>query len=114
MAETLGAKKLPYVIIFSLIAAFIFFFSVAGQSNAQGQGPQFLLTWKALNSYVPASYNGKALPSHDSPVSVSLEIISGGKVANLKGVTINWYLDGGPLAGGVGLQHVVFNPDAAA
>lgn len=108
MARTFTLKKL-------LIVAFIFFVAVVmGVSHTQAaSSPTFLLTWKALKSYVPAAYEGKALPGVNSPISASLELISNGKIVNLKGNTINWYLDDGAIAGGAGVQHVVFAPDAS-
>ena len=114
MAGTFTPNKL-FIVALVFLFFFAFFFApfAAKVSHAQtASSPTFLLTWKALKSYVPAAYEGKALPGANSPISASLELIANGKLVNLKGTTINWYLDDGPIAGGAGIQHVVFAPDA--
>lgn len=53
--------------------------------------PQFLVSWQA-QSYVPAWYEGKIIPSAGSKVSVSFELIDGGKIVNLSQTAVRWYL----------------------
>ncbi len=52
--------------------------------------PQFLVTWQS-GGYVPSSYTGKTLPVPGATVRVSLELIDGGKLANLSQQEIRWY-----------------------
>jgi hypothetical protein len=80
------------------------------QTDAQTAAPQFLVTWKTTGSYIPSFYQGKALPTYGSHITASLELISNGKVLNLSGQTIYWYLDDNLIGGGVGVQQVTFSP----
>lgn len=89
------------------------FFSLLPAASAQTTNPEFLLTWKASGSYVPATYPGKALPTFGSKVTASLELLSQGKVLNIKGQTIYWYLNGTLIGGGVGAQQITFTPFGA-
>ncbi len=74
--------------------------------------PQVLITWKTSGSYIPSSYPGKALPTYGSTITASLEIISDGKLVDLSGQTIYWYLNNTDtlLGGGVGVQSISFPP----
>lgn len=91
-----------------LIVVMALFFVVATKANAAA--PQFLITWKTTGSYIPAAYHGKALPTYGSEITASLEIISNGKLANLQGQTIYWYLNDTLLGGGAGAQSITFPP----
>lgn len=55
--------------------------------------PFLYLTWKA-KSYTPDNFLGKILPGASSPILVSLEAFEGGKVANISGSQIKWYVNG--------------------
>lgn len=73
--------------------------------------PTFLITWKTTGSYIPSFYIGKALPTYGSQITASLELISpAGKVLDLSGQTIYWYVDDNLAGGGVGVQQVTFPP----
>lgn len=87
-------------------------FLPAPSAHAQtASAPQFLLTWKATDSYIPSFYQGKALPSYGSNITVALELIlPNGKLANLSYQPIWWYLDGTEVGGGTGVQEVTFPP----
>ncbi len=74
-------------------------------------GTQFLLTWKATNSYIPSFYQGKALPSYGSQITAALEVVlPDGTFANLSNQPIFWYVDGTVVGGGTGVQEVTFPP----
>jgi hypothetical protein len=77
-------------------------------------GPQFLMTWQALNTYAPPSYAGKVLPNQGSQIVASLEVISKGSSVSLAGQTIYWYLNDNLLGGGVGIQKIIFRPYGTA
>lgn len=70
--------------------------------------PEFLVSWRAIN-YVPADYQGKILPSNNSPVEVSFDLIDGNKIVNLSKKEINWYFNGRYFNSGIGLKTITFN-----
>ena len=73
--------------------------------------PQFLLTWKATNSYIPSFYEGKALPSYGSDITAAIEVVlPNGTLQNLSNQPIIWYVDGTVVGGGTGVQEVTFPP----
>jgi hypothetical protein len=76
--------------------------------------PQFLFTWHASNSYVPSFYQGKTLPNIGSQVTASLDLVSQGKIVNIKNQTVYWYLNGNFIGGGVGAQEITFSPGVGA
>lgn len=77
--------------------------------------PKLFITWKA-ESYAPADFSGKILPTANSPITASVELIDNGKVINLvqQSSTVYWYLNDNFLQGGKALQEIAFRaPDAA-
>lgn len=64
--------------------------------------PELILTWKA-SSYVPANYQGKALPIAGTAIDTSVILIDGGKVINLAPYDINWYAGEDRIVGGKGI-----------
>ncbi len=109
-------KRVGLLRIF-LPAFFVVFGVVSGAMIANAQttsGPQFLLTWQASNSYVPSFYKDKALPGIGSRITAALDLVSQGKIVNLKGQTIYWYLNGIYIGGGTGVQEITFSPNTGA
>jgi hypothetical protein len=102
-------KKAALLII--LIAAFVL---IKPAAKAQVASPQFLITWSASNSYAPSFYQGKVLPGSQSQITAALEIVSGGKIANVTSQPIYWYLDGTLIGGGTGVQQITFSPFGTA
>lgn len=91
----------------SLAIILIFTFSFFNFANA---APQFLISWKA-DSYVPSWYEGKVLPSRGTPVTVSFELIDGGRTANLSGTAVRWYINNKLVrneTSGLGIQSISF------
>lgn len=82
---------------------------MAHSSLAQKTAPQFLVTWRA-SSYAPADYRGKILPTPNSLINISFELIVGGKPADLSKQTIYWYLNDDLLTSGPGKQSIGFVP----
>ncbi len=74
--------------------------------SAQQQS-EFMMTWKSDN-YAPPSYQGKILPVDGSKIDVALELIDGGKIANLSGLQINWLINNDELKSGIGLKNISF------
>lgn len=111
MANQLFFKRVALLGFFVLFASGFIFIK---PTHAQTAGtPTFLITWKASNSYIPSFYQGKALPSYSSNITASLELISNGKILNISGQTIYWYLNNTLIGGGTGVQQVTFIPFGA-
>lgn len=102
-------KALTTLIILSL------FSFMAPTVNAQSTGgPQLMVTWQALNSYVPPAYQGKTLPGVNSQIIAEVSLISQGKMVGLSNQTIYWYLNNNYIGGGTGAQTITFSPIGAA
>lgn len=79
--------------------------------NAPTSGVNILLTWKA-GTYVPADFDGKIMPTSNSLITASAELIDNGKIVDLSKQNVYWYQNNNFLAGGVGKQTVSFKaPD---
>lgn len=81
-------------------------FSAFGAS-AQSQSSQVFITWETSNFY-PAYFEGKALPTLNSPVTVSVEATRNGALLDLSQAEIMWEIDGSFMAGGRGVKQVIF------
>jgi hypothetical protein len=66
-----------------------------------------IITWQA-NNYFPADYGGRAAATLNSPVIASVELIQKGKLADITGADIRWYVDGSQIANGPGLKTASF------
>lgn len=107
-SRTIFRKEALAGIFVLLLGAFLSLKQVNAQSASS---PQFLITWKTTGSYIPSFYQGKALPTYGSNITASLELISPqGKIINLNGQTIYWYLNDNLVGGGVGVQRATFSP----
>lgn len=80
-------KKVFVVSFFLFVVALLVFSDVGAQSISQA-----VITWQA-NNFFSSDYLGKALPSTGTRVSLSVAIISGGKIVSLSGARIFWYVD---------------------
>jgi len=101
-------KKIALAGLFIFSAGLVFF---SGKAEAQtASAPQFLVTWKASNSYIPSFYQGKALPTLGSQITASVELVSNGRIINLSNQNIYWYEDEVLVGGGAGVQQVTFSP----
>ncbi|MBI2623300.1 MAG: hypothetical protein HYW65_01870 [Candidatus Liptonbacteria bacterium] len=67
--------------------------------------PQVIISWQA-HTYTPPGYAGKALSTGGSKVSASLDVLHGGKLADLSGETFYWYLNNRLISRGRGLTSV--------
>ncbi len=66
-----------------------------------------IVTWQA-NSYFPADYTGKVAATPNSPIIVSVELIQKGKLADITGADIKWYVGNLIIANGVGQKTASF------
>lgn len=92
-----------------ILAALVLFFLTAGilRSTAQQTRPQFLITWRA-ESYAPPQFEGKILPTANSPITASFELFDGGGLVDLSKQTIHWYINNRLVGGGRGVQTIKF------
>ncbi|PIR88978.1 MAG: hypothetical protein COU07_03760 [Candidatus Harrisonbacteria bacterium CG10_big_fil_rev_8_21_14_0_10_40_38] len=82
------------------IALLVFIFTVitfVAQTTKAQTGPELFITWKA-NSYIPPTYEGKALPIQGSEITLVVGLLDSGRFANLTNNEIRWY-DGINLIG---------------
>lgn len=94
-----------------VLGAFALFVPAAPARAQTTASPTFLITWKTTGSYIPSFYTGKALPTYGSQITASLVLISSqGKMLNLSGQTIYWYVNDNLVGGGTGVQQVTFPP----
>jgi hypothetical protein len=77
------------------------------KGTAQVAEPNFMITWET-NSLVPNGFVGKVLPTANSQIVASLEIIDAGKFVDLSRITVQWYVDDEFVAGGAGVKNVTF------
>lgn len=79
-------------------------------TSALGAGkPSIILTWET-ETYTPAWYTGKALPTTNSLVKVFLTVIEDGKTKSLSEETIYWYLDDELIENNKGVRLISFSP----
>lgn len=105
-------KKNKTRILIALVLIVAAWLAIA-KIHAQSSSPQFFITWQA-KSYAPAGYQGKILPTAGSRVTASFDLIDSGKVADLTGQTIYWYLNDELVSNTPGKQTVSFiAPDIA-
>lgn len=93
-----------------ICSLFVVLFLIIGIFSATAQQtPDFMITWRA-NNYVPSNYEGKILPIPETPVSVALELINNGRVADISKNEIRWLINS-ELKSGVGLKNIEFSAD---
>lgn len=95
------------IIMFGIFLITIYYLPFTGNAQAL---PEFMLTWKA-NNYAPASYQGKVLPANGTKVDVAMELIDNGKLANLSGTEVRWFVNRKLSAFGSGLKNFSFTAD---
>ena len=92
----MGMKKSFF--LFLVIALMLL--SVKG-ALAQTPLAGLLIGWEA-KTYVPPAYRGRALPSAESEIVATVDLIDRGRPANLSFYPINWYVNSSPAGGGIG------------
>jgi len=90
--------KLATQLIFLLTLALPFF------TLAQ-TAPEFMVSWRA-DSYVPPGYEGKALPSAGTRVTMSVELVDNGRLVDLSNQEIRWLINSRDLQAGLGRQTI--------
>ena len=111
MSNQVQMTKYQKFLISGFWILFVIWILSFGFSNASAQqAPEFILTWKAAN-YAPSGYQGRVFPTSDTKVDAALELIDGGKLANLSGAEIRWYVNNNLQKSGAGLKTFTFNAD---
>jgi hypothetical protein len=113
MFSRIVPKKMVFAgfIAIALVSGGILLLVTSAAHAQTASSPTFLITWKTTGSYIPSFYIGKALPTYGSKITASLELVSPqGKILNLSGQTIYWYVNDTLVGGGSGVQQVTFPP----
>jgi len=76
-------------------------------------GPTFLVSWEAQNN-APIWFMGKKLPTHQSSIVVSFDVVSGGKIVDLSSRQVRWYINGRLSRRQNGLQTITIKNNAIA
>lgn len=95
-------KFLPGSIFLGTLIGILFLFPSA--TIGQTTNP-VIITWQA-NNYFPASYAGKAAVTPGTLVIASAEINQNGKLTDLTGADIRWYVDDELVGSGTGMKTV--------
>ena len=96
-------KRLLIRGVFLALAAALITKGAIGQSSAA----EMHITWRA-QTYAPPTYIGKLLPTAGARVTASVFVIQNGKILDLAGKTIYWYLNDEFVEGGENQQTVEF------
>ena len=112
--EEMKSVRIVIFVVSAALCFLIFLLVFSKPARAQQTQPQFLLSWRATNSYVPSFYRGKILPGSRSQITASFELISSGGIVNVKSQPIYWYLDDTLIGGGAGVQQITFSPFGTA
>jgi len=88
----------------ALVAAAFLSGGFAQKGRAQTTTEQVLLTWRAA-TYTPLRYAGKALPTVNSIINFSVDVLKDGAPVNLSKQDIYWYVNDELFSGGAGKQR---------
>lgn len=111
-------KKIFIVLILIIVSGISAQFMVSSIKPSFAQSVpvsahKIFLTWRT-NTYVPSGFSGKAMPTANSQITASAELIDNGKTVDLSKQNVYWYQDNNFISGGYGLQTVTFRaPDVA-
>lgn len=70
---------------------------------------EFMTSWQA-RTYVPAWYEGRVLPTYESPITIAFELLEDGKIVDLSNTAVRWYVDGRLLKNelnGLGIKKIL-------
>ena len=106
-AQNLKSKTF---LVFGFWILFDIWILTFGFSNTTFAATEFLTSWRA-DSYVPYFYQGKVLPSPNSNITISFEVLSNGRPLDISSRTVRWYLDNQLYQSGIGLKTISFKTD---
>ncbi|HAL24979.1 TPA: hypothetical protein DIS57_01955 [Candidatus Wolfebacteria bacterium] len=81
---------------------------LGGVAHAHAE-TEFMTNWQT-RTYVPAWYEGRAFPTHESAITITFELIEDGKIADLSQTGVRWYVDGKLVKNelnGLGIKRVI-------
>lgn len=102
--------KIKLSVVVLLAAAF---FGAQFSSGRAQTSPQIIISWRA-ESYAPPAYAGKILPTANSLITASAEVVDGGKAVDLSDQVIYWYVNGLLVSNKPGVQTITFIAPARA
>ncbi len=91
----------------AIIAGGVFLVMHRAAAQTAATEPRLFITWRA-DTYAPAYFSGKLMPTGNSVVNASVGLFDDGRFVDLSMRQIYWYLNGEFAAGGVGLQRIYF------
>lgn len=104
---SLQTTKIVQIVALAVLSFLFLFFFMGNVGNAQQN--EAILSWQANNFY-PSNYQGKAMATDGTGVTVSLAITnSNGQVINPSNADLRWYLDSRLVNSGVGLTNININ-----
>lgn len=104
------ASTLATVAALVLLAPII---GYADKAKAEAASPELFITWKS-DSYVPPEYSGRALPTTGSELVAFVSLLDDGKIIDLSGQSVYWYVNGSQIEGGVGKTGSAFRVPGVA
>ena len=96
-----------YYLLALVVLSILIFLAETTIAQAQISNSQVILTWQANNFY-PANYQGKALATPNSPVSVTAEVVKNSNLLDLSQANFTWYVNEKFLTSGRGVKEIVF------
>jgi hypothetical protein len=88
-------------------------FFIAGKISLAQNNIAFLVSWGA-DTYVPSDYQGKRLPTRNSRVEISFELIESGKIVDLSRNKVRWYVNSEQIASEIGKKTLTYALDKRA
>ncbi len=70
--------------------------------------PELMLTWSAANSFVPAAYAGRIMPSTDGMVTLAVQLVDNHKLVAQPDATFEWYINNRLVTSGKNITHFSF------
>lgn len=107
-------RRIFFSAVLAIVACAAVFAIYPSAARAAGDDdPQFLITWESSN-YAPAWYEGKKFPVEFSSVRVSFEMVGRtdkdrGKLIDLSGSEVRWYVKGDLVQRSTGGQSMIVN-----
>ena len=93
---------------FWVIVTALGIFMVAVKPTLSQDAPVFWITWSA-ESYSDPGYEGKALPTNNTLINVSFELIQNGKAVTISRDEVRWFLDESPVKDALGVKEFSFH-----
>lgn len=104
-------KNLKFKNFFYIAAIMLLFLFLIAHQKVQAQpAPVFMVTWQA-ESFIPAEFEGRAIPTNRTSVEVAMNLVENKKIVNLSGTEIKWFVNDKRVLRGNGAQLMHFQVD---